>query len=122
MRRTDFPVSADGRKGGDKNCFYCNAPVGGQHNAGCVQRDRTVILKINATMLVEVPEDWDVEQVNFMYGGDGSFCMNNLVDMLVRQRAQLKEGCLCGKAHGKFVREATEKDEEDFAYPGWKQT
>lgn len=118
MRRTDFPVSADGRAGGAHKCFYCHAPVGQQHNAGCVQRTRTVVIRATVELLVEEPEDHDVSLIEFGYN-EGSWCASNLVRLIEEQDA--RTGCICDLSTFEFVRDATPEDEKRYKYPGWKQ-
>ena len=113
MRRTSWVVEADGREGGKVACFYCKAPVGTEHNAGCVQRTRTVVIEARITLVREVPEDWDSEMVEFQLNGS-SWCAGNII----RDLEKINDGdcCLCGQFKGVYKREATPEDEERLGY------
>jgi hypothetical protein len=95
----------------DGACFYCRAPLGGVHWAGCVIRSRTVVCEFRVTLVRGVPEDWDERMVEF-HMNDSSWCMNNLVREM--DEVAVEDHCLCGQVEGKFLREATQEDEEQF--------
>lgn len=114
MLRNDWPVIADDRYGGDKQCFYCEAPVGSQHRAGCVQRRRTVVVRFSVEMVIDEPEDHDRDLIEFGYN-EGSWCADNFTDMLdtMQKRLDAAGGCLCPHLSAEFVREATKEDEAE---------
>lgn len=94
-------------------CFYCNQPVGAEHDPDCVCRERTVVIRLTMDVTVAVPEHWTVDDIEFKYN-DSSWCMDNILSVLERPHAH--GACLCGSTHARFRHEATEDDDELF---GW---
>lgn len=92
-------------------CFYCNAPRGSEHRMGCVIRSRTVVVEVKATLILDVPEDWEVSQIEF-HMNESSSCHDNLLDKVIAQAERI--GCSCGTVESVFLREATAEDEEEF--------
>lgn len=111
MKRNNWEVKDYGiRPAGDsEHCFYCGEPKGSIHKEDCVIRSRTVVIKMEAELVVDVPEFWDEEQINF-HRNKGSWCATNVLSELERLDNRL--GCLCGVLKFKYLREATEEDEE----------
>lgn len=120
MRRDEWKViEGDNRPAGPPDrCFYCNQPHGGQHAQGCVIRSRTVVVSTTIEWVIDVPEDWDAEMIEFSRN-DGSRCSDNdvsdLREMIDRMKAEGK--CSCALIRTKFLREATAEDEQDCAWP-----
>ena len=56
MTTTDDPVKPDDVRPArqDGTCFYCRAPLGSQHEAGCVIRRKTVVVDITMRLVREV--------------------------------------------------------------------
>lgn len=92
-------------------CFYCDAVRGEVHKEGCVIRRRTVVVKFSVELVVDVPEDWDTDAIEFRYN-DSSWCANNLFLPHVMERVDKEGRCLCDFAEAEFIREATAEDEE----------
>lgn len=95
----------------DGTCFYCGAALGEEHRKGCVCRRRTVVVDITFRLVREVPEDWDVEQIEFSLN-ESSSCASNFIGELTD--ADSDEHCLCSRTTGKFIRDATKEDEEAY--------
>lgn len=55
------PVRKDG------TCFYCNARVGEMHKEGCVILSRSVVIRVEVDVVVEVPEDWSEDIIDYHY-------------------------------------------------------
>ncbi|WP_340032596.1 hypothetical protein NSQ20_12085 [Paenibacillus sp. FSL K6-1122] len=111
MKRKDWIVTEyAARPAGKPNrCFYCHSLIGESHASECVIRNRTVVMDFTIRMVMDVPESWKDEDVEFRYN-KGSWCADNLIEMIVRE----EDGCLCPHVQAKFVREATPDDEEKW--------
>lgn len=112
MKRKDWPVGEYGvRPAGEPDeCFYCHAKVGEQHGLSCVVRSRTVLVRVTTEIVIDVPEDWDKEQIEAAKN-QGSWCADNILSIM-EARNERTGGCLCGKTKIEFVRDATEDDED----------
>jgi hypothetical protein len=103
---TEKDARPAGRPG---ECFYCKALVGQEHKKGCVCRRRTVVLKVEAELVVSVPEDWPQD-----LAGEPFSCQSTVLERLreTEQRMEAaEEGCMCGVIQTSFLREATGEDE-----------
>jgi hypothetical protein len=111
MKRKDWPVKNHGiRPAGEPDeCFYCGEKLGNEHKKDCVIRQRTIVLKLEMEIVIDVPEFWDRETVEFHYN-EGSWCSSNMDIWLTRMEKH--KGCLCHFAEFTYLREATEDDEE----------
>ena len=94
-------------------CFYCGEKVGSQHKTDCVIRRKTVVVDFTIRAVQTVPELWEPCDVEFFYN-EGSWCADNLITELNRRKEELPNRCLCNFTEAKYVREADEKDEEDY--------
>jgi|SRR5215469_4847565 len=96
------------------HCFYCGHRKGEEHKEGCVIRERTVVIRASFDLVVEVPEDWTEDKVEFKYNGS-SWCADNLISDLVKleKRVENGAGCLCHAFKAEFLREATSEDERN---------
>ena len=104
----------------DGTCFYCRAPLGAEHETGCVLRRRPVVVRVSFDLVVDVPEDWNRDTIDFMYGEN--ICADNIVRQVaeamerVQKRAEAPDEdtivcCMCESQHsGEYVREATDRD------------
>lgn len=92
-------------------CFYCNEKVGDPHKLDCVIRDRTFVVDVTIRMAVARPDSWSVEDIEQFFNASG-WCAGNIVDDL--HRLQDVTFCLCEFTTVKFVREATEEDEDKY--------
>lgn len=98
------------RPAGDPDkCFYCGVHKGGTHKPECVIRNRTVVLKMTIDLVVEVPEDWDKQTIEFNKN-QGTWCASNILSEL--ERLDGHAGCLCPFMEFEYIREATQDDEE----------
>ncbi len=116
MLRNDWSAAAHserpaGRKG---ECFYCGALLGDQHRDKCVIRSRTVVVRTVVEHVIDVPEEWDKSIIEFT---EGSSCSDNIIDGLasLKERLDKNGSCTCGLISRKFLREATEGDEDESA-------
>lgn len=114
MRRSEWPVGNYGVRpaGPPDECLYCRTKVGEQHRAGCVIRQRTVVVRTIIEHTISVPEDWDVHDIEFT---EGSSCSDNMIDALKDMTNALEKAgkCSCGMVEREYVREATERDEAE---------
>ena len=111
MKRKDWTVGQYGIRpvGKPDRCLYCDSEIGDQHKEDCVIRSKTVVINFNIEMVVDIPEYWTKENIEFRYN-EGSWCADNLINMLDRG----KNNCLCPYVKAEFIREATEEDEENW--------
>lgn len=113
MKRIDWTVGKYSiRPAGDPNkCCYCHAKVGEQHKEDCVVRSRTINMDFTIHVVMDVPESWDEDQINWHYN-EGTWCTSNLLGILEdRENADM---CLCDITEAKYISEATEEDEKRF--------
>lgn len=110
MKRDNWPVEEHGIRpaGYPNHCLYCQEPRGGEHDPECVIRERTVVVRLTIEYVIDVPEAWTPEQIEF-HRNEGSWCSDNVYSELgaLSEHAQ----CLCDFTKFEYVREATEEDE-----------
>lgn len=113
MTRTNWTVGEYSTRpnGKDCECFYCHAKVGEQHKEDCVIRSRTVNIDFTVHIVMDVPESWDEDQINWHYN-EGTWCASNLLSIL--EDREDTDMCLCDITEAKYVGEATEEDEKRF--------
>jgi len=114
MKRDNWVVGDYGiRPLGDPNhCFYCGQRIGENHKEGCAIREKTVVLDCTIRIVMDVPEFWDVDQIEFHYN-DGSWCADNLLNFIQNRNSNTGR-CLCDCTTVKYVRDATNDDEDDW--------
>lgn len=93
----------------DGTCFYCRAPLGTEHNIGCVIRSKSVLVDVKIRMVIEVPEDWGPDLIEFARN-ESSWCASNIVKDIVAQEEHM--GCMCGITEITYIDEASKQDEE----------
>jgi len=71
-------------------------------------RNRTVVLRMVTEVVVEVPENWDVDMVEFKHNGS-SWCASNILSNLE------SIDCICPFTRFEYLREATEEDDKRWA-------
>lgn len=113
MRTSNWPVTKDDAGISEQNgCRYCHALFGDQHAASCITRNRSVRIRIEIDMVVSVPEDWGQGQIEFHFGGGGSYCMSNVLDLL---NGMGEHRCLCPYSESKYLGEADEDETREWA-------
>jgi hypothetical protein len=118
MKRTTHWLVADAgirpEAGAADRCFFCDQPQGQEHAEGCNIRERIVVVRFVADLVVSVPEHWTPELVDFKFGGGAGWCGSTLAEIVTAAADQAHKGgrCLCGVVTGTFQREATTIDEE----------
>lgn len=115
MRKNDWPVTEDdvppaGKPG---ECFWCKAKIGLEHNPECVRRDRTIVVEVCIKLIKRVPESWEIQQIENHYSGRIRNCAGNITVDIDNLQKHLGF-CLCDVAEVKYIREATEEDEEFY--------
>lgn len=90
----------------DKPCFYCSTTVEGEHLHGCVIPHRTVVVRMVTEYVVDVPKDWDKQQIEF-HRNDGSWCIHNDIKKMAES-----DECWCQCTEFEYIRDATRKDHE----------
>lgn len=120
MKRDNWEVTAGEAMsaGGDPKCFYCKAPVGAQHGAGCTHRKRTVVVRASFEYTIVVGEDWSPETIHYMRNDHAAECFHQeLVSLLAHRHAQASHNqhddvsCLCTQVEYEYEREASPFDE-----------
>jgi hypothetical protein len=113
MIRSDWTVTESSARpaGSPDRCFYCGRLLGERHKEDCVIRSKTVVVDFTIRTVLEVPEHWDNEQIDFHYN-DGTWCADNLLNELERRTENVR--CLCDITEAKYIKEANRKDEEDY--------
>jgi len=111
MKRTNWPVEHDGIRPAGKpdECFYCHEKLGGTHKPDCVIRQRTVVVRMTVDYVIDVPEHWTEDNIQF-HRNEGSWCSDNALSEL--EQLSGRAGCLCSFMEFSYLREGTEKDEE----------
>ena len=111
MKRPIWSVGNHGIRpaGSPTACFYCGAGIAEQHKPDCVIRSRTVVVKMEIDLVVTVPESWTPEDIEF-HRHESSWCASSIINDL--ENLANRKDCLCQFTEFKFVREATEEDEE----------
>lgn len=85
-------------------CGFCPSPVGTPHVPGCVCRRRTVLVRATIEYVVDVPDDWTQEQIEF-HRNESSWCGTNMVSELDRLDGD-DEDTVCRRVNFDYVREA----------------
>lgn len=119
MKREKWTVTADDDgirpAGPDDECFYCRAKVGSEHETECVIREQTVVIELTIEVVVKMPESWSDDAIEFKYN-ESSSCKSGLIEDIMRMDKRMRPvgNCLCGAGQVRFVREATDDDEERY--------
>lgn len=107
-----------GHQRGPNRCFYCGATVGNEHMPECVCRQRTVMVRIEVEMPIEVAESWDAHSIEF-YRNESSSCADNVINLMADALKRIEDSslptCFCGHTKVTYLREATRADEMEFA-------
>lgn len=114
MKREDWTIGEEGiRPAGPQDaCLYCGGGLGEQHDPKCVIRSRTVVVEAVFRLVVNVPEAWPANHIEKHLGGRLLNCADNLLVDL--ERLSARAGCLCDFTEVRFVREASEDDEQTW--------
>lgn len=103
-------VQPDTRPGGDKRCFYCEAPVGSPHRESCVCFLKTLVVRLTVDVVISSPVSHEANIVEFAYSGEGSYCSDNIMDDLATAAERM--GCSCGFFEATVLRDATQEDHD----------
>lgn len=98
-------------------CGYCESRVGEEHEPKCVCRKRPVLIELRIRMVVDRPESWGKEEIEFQIN-DGSYCAGNLIQALAESDDVAHEwSCCdsCARTEAEFIRPATDEDIEFLA-------
>jgi hypothetical protein len=101
--------------GPQDKCLYCGSKIGELHKSDCVMRDKTIVIRAIVEYVVEVPEFWDKDNIEF-HRNSSSWCVSNFVNEL--EELDKNVGCLCSFVNFEYVHEATKNDEEKYCYKG----
>jgi hypothetical protein len=89
-------------------CFYCERLVGMEHKPGCVLRTRSVVMRYEYTVVIDVPQDWAMDDIE-SHRNNSTWCADNSVEDVAAMMRD--DGCLCDGFRATYVREATAEDE-----------
>lgn len=111
--------------GKQDECFYCQEKIGGYHKEDCVMRSKTVVVDYTFRMVLTFPISFDKDMIEFNRN-DATWCADNALNELIKSQKYLAKQenciykCMCraDKFKAKFIREATEKDEEIYGVNG----
>jgi hypothetical protein len=92
-------------------CFYCRKPTSEPHEKDCVIPKRSVVLRMEVEMVVDVPDHWTPENIEF-HRNDGTWCTSNAFQELARATDKPNANCGCSCSKFTFLREATKEDHE----------
>lgn len=112
-------IESDNRPAGPSDqCFYCRQPHGAQHKEDCGICQRTVVVRTTIERVIEVPEYFTLENIQFLLG-EGTRCSDNEVQEIydMAKRLDSAGGCSCRLITTEYVREATAEDEQANAWP-----
>lgn len=118
------PVIEDGVRpaGRPDRCFYCGVVKGAEHTKDCVIPQRTVVLRCTIEFVKEVPVFSDKDYLHFFFN-EGTHCSDNELREIIEQAECAPENTCntCWRSEFKYVREATEQDEEEMGWREWKR-
>jgi hypothetical protein len=77
-----------------------------------MDNSKKVLVKLSIEMLIDVPQDANSGNIDF-YMNDSSWCIGNFVGQLIAEHKI--DGCFCNRATGKYIRDATPEDIEEYA-------
>lgn len=89
-----------------QQCFYCGQLIGLEHKADCVLRRKKVKIKLTAEYEIDVPNNWDKNQIEF-HRNEGSWCSTNIINEL--QDISDNGGCLCGIVRSEYLSDTGEE-------------
>ena len=114
MKREDWTITESSVRplGNPDECFYCGEKVGGQHKDDCIMRSKTVVVNFSVDVVLDVPEHWDANRIDFRHN-ESSWCASNLIDLL---KEQSEDRCLCPFTKATYLRDASEEDEDSWGY------
>jgi hypothetical protein len=94
-------------------CCWCRSKLGEEHEVECVRRKATVVVRMLIEYVIEVPESWDDDQIEF-HRNDSSWCAGNAASELEKlfEYMEKRGDCPCMRVKYDYVREATEDDED----------
>lgn len=82
------------RPAGKKNtCIYCGSKVGKYHKDYCVTTTKKARVKYSFEIEIEVPRNWDKEQIEYARN-HGRWCADNALQEIASY-ANEKGTCLC---------------------------
>lgn len=114
MKREDWTVTESSARpaGRPDMCFYCGGKMGEQHKPDCVIRTRTAVVDFTIRLVLPEVESWNADGIESHYN-ESSWCSDNLLDRIYAYQERTGN-CICFITKAKYVREATEDDEEMY--------
>lgn len=99
----------------ETHCLYCRQAIP-DHKPNCVCLKRTVVVEMKIRYVVEVPQCWDEDFINF-HRGESSYCLGNDIQQLTEEEKRIPNICtICHRAEVHYLREATEQDHKDLHF------
>lgn len=116
LLRTDLVRPEDERPARrDGTCFYCSQPLGTKHRPECVIVSKTVVVRVQVDVVIDVPASWSLEMVEFARN-EGSWCADNILRDLGTwiEKENRNCGCACNATEIRFLRDAAQEDHEQL--------
>lgn len=88
-----------------ERCFYCHEAIGDHHLEDCVLVIKKVLVRVVVEYEMDMPANWDKNQVEFRLN-ESSYCASNLLDDL--KEFEKENGCLCAFVHYEYLRDVGE--------------
>jgi hypothetical protein len=110
MKRQSWPVQ-ESDVNRNNVCTWCPATLWHEHTGECPSRQKTVVVEVTIQLIRTVPEAWGEDEINFHMNGS-SWCAGNIIEDLEKNNQE--NSCLCPHFQGKYVRDASQEDEETF--------
>jgi hypothetical protein len=94
-------------------CFYCHEKLGQPHSRDCCCRRRTIVLRASVDLVIEVPSDWDLGNINFHFN-ELCNCHDNRLRMIATalRDAKKRGECSCRYLSFSYQEEATPEHKE----------
>ena len=107
MNNIDWPIVLSNDNGirpaGPPNaCFYCKSIIGEHHKIDCVTVRKRIKVNLSIDLEINVPHFWNKGRIEFHYN-EGTWCGDNVIEMLKAFRKEHQEHCLCDNTKLSFI-------------------
>ncbi len=91
----------------DRQCFYCQQPIGSNHKDDCVLVQKRVKVRLTIEYDRVVPAFWDKDMIEFQMN-ESSWCLDNCLHEIDKM-LKAEQSCLCCYAEGKVLEMSEDK-------------
>lgn len=70
-----------------------------------------IVVRFSVDLVIEAPAKWTKENADFRFN-DGTWCADNLVDMMQETIDRMHGNCLCNFTTAEMLRDATDEDKK----------